>query len=36
LQALALNEDEPEEFEDLLEPNYDELQRFEPVLSKFK
>ena len=36
LQALALNENEPEEFDDLLEPNYEELQRFEPILSKFK
>ena len=36
LQALALNENEPEEFDDLLEPNYEELQKFEPILSKFK
>jgi len=36
LQALALNEDEPEEVEDLLEPNYKEMQRFQPVINKFK
>ena len=36
LQALALNEDEPEPVEDLLEPNYEEMQRFQPVINKFK
>ena len=36
LQALALNEDQPEEFEDLLEPDYEGLKRFDPVMSKFR
>ena len=36
LQALALNEDEPEPVEDLLEPDYEEMQRFQPVINKFK
>ena len=36
LQALALNEDEPEPVDDLLEPDYEEMQRFEPVINKFK
>ena len=36
LQALALNEDEPEPVEDLLEPDYEEMQRFNPVINKFK
>ena len=36
LQALALNEDEPEQVEDLLEPDYEEMQRFQPVINKFK
>lgn len=36
LQALALNEDEPEEVEDYLEPDYEELERRGPVLQKFK
>lgn len=36
LQALALNEDEPEPVEDLLEPDYEELQRRHPVINKFK
>ena len=36
LQALALNEDEPEEVEDYLEPDYEELERRAPVLQKFK
>lgn len=36
LQALALNEEEPEEVEDLLEPNLEELQRFEKVMEKYR
>ena len=32
LQALALNEEEPEPVEDLLEPDYEEMQRFQPVV----
>ena len=36
LQALALNEEEPEPVEDLLEPDYEEMQRFQPVIQKFK
>lgn len=36
LQALALNEDEPEQVDDLLEPDYEEMQRFQPVINKFK
>ena len=36
LQALALNEEEPEPVEDLLEPDYEEMQRFQPVVQKFK
>ena len=36
LQALALNEEEPEPVEDLLEPDYEEMERFEPVIKKFK
>ena len=33
---MALNEDEPEPVEDLLEPDYEEMQRFNPVINKFK
>lgn len=36
LQALALNEDEPEPVEDLLAPDYEEMARFQPVINKFK
>jgi hypothetical protein len=36
LQALALNEQEPEPVQDLLEPDYEGLKRFQPVLDKFK
>ena len=36
LQALALNEKEPEPVVDLLEPDYEGLKRFQPVLQKFK
>ena len=32
LQALALNEEEPEPVQDLLEPDYEGLKRFQPVL----
>ena len=33
---MALNEDEPEEILDLLEPDYEGLKRFDPVLGKFR
>ena len=33
---MALNEEEPEPVEDLLEPDYEEMQRFQPVVQKFK
>ena len=36
LQALALNEDQPEEFEDLLEPDYEGLKKFDKVLGRFR
>ena len=31
-----MNEEEPEKFEDLLEPDYEGLKKFEPVLGKFR
>ena len=36
LQALALNEEDPEPVEDLLEPDYEGMQRFAPLIKKFK
>ena len=36
LQALALNENEPEDIENDLEPDYEGLKRFAPVINKFK
>lgn len=36
LQALALNEQEPEPVEDLLEPDYEGMKRFNPLIQKFK
>jgi ATP-dependent DNA helicase 2 subunit 1 len=36
LQALALNEEEPEPVEDLLEPDYEGMKRFDPLIEKFK
>jgi ATP-dependent DNA helicase 2 subunit 1 len=36
LQALALNEEQPEEFEDLMEPDYEGLKKFDKVLGKFR
>lgn len=36
LQALALNEEEPEPVKDLLEPDYEGLKVFDKVLGKFK
>ena len=36
LQAMALNEEDPEEFEDLLEPDYEGMRKFTPVLNNFK
>jgi hypothetical protein len=31
-----LNEDQPEEFEDLLEPDYEGLKKFDKVLGRFR
>ena len=36
LQALALKEEEPEEVEDLLEPNLEELKRFDTIMDRFR
>ena len=36
LQALALNEDEPERVEDLLEPDYEGLKKFDNVMNHFR
>ena len=36
LQALALGEDEPEQVEDLLEPDYEEFEKRKPVFDRFK
>jgi ATP-dependent DNA helicase 2 subunit 1 len=36
LQALALNEDEPEPVKDLLEPDYEGMKVFKPIVDKFK
>jgi hypothetical protein len=36
LQALALNEEEPEPVDDLLEPDYEGMKRFDPLIQKFK
>ena len=36
LQALALGEKEPEPIEDLLEPDYEGMKRFDPLFQKFK
>ena len=36
LQALALNEDEPEPVKDLLEPDYENRKIFKPIVDKFK
>ncbi len=36
MQALALNENEPEDFIDLLEPNYHELKNFQQIFDDFK
>lgn len=36
LQALALNEEKPEPVEDLLEPDYEGMKVFKPVVDKFK
>jgi len=36
LQALALQEDEPDEVQDLLEPDYEGMSKFKPVIDKFK
>lgn len=33
---MALNEDQPEEIEDLLCPDYEGMKRFEPIINKFK
>ena len=31
-----MNEDQPEEFEDLLEPDYEGLKKFDKVLGRFR
>jgi hypothetical protein len=31
-----LNEEEPEPVEDLLEPDYEGIKRFDPLIQKFK
>jgi hypothetical protein len=36
LQALALNEDEPDHVEDLLEPDYEGMKVLQPVVTKFR
>lgn len=36
LQALALNEEEPEEVQDDLEPDYEGLRKFAPVIGRFR
>lgn len=36
LQALALQEDEPEHVDDLLEPDYDGLKKFDNVMNHFR
>jgi len=36
LQALALQEDEPEHVDDLLEPDYDGLKKFDNVMKHFR
>jgi hypothetical protein len=36
LQALALNEKEPEQINDLLEPDYQGMKIFKPVFDNFK
>ena len=36
LQALALQEDEPEPVDDLLEPDYDGLKKFDNVMNHFR
>ncbi|CDW84185.1 ku p70 dna helicase [Stylonychia lemnae] len=36
LQALALNEQNPEPVEDLLQPDYEGMKRFDPVIDRFK
>ena len=36
LQALALNEDEPEQVQDDLEPDYEGLKKFAPVIGRFR
>ena len=36
LQALALQEQEPEEYEDLLEPDYEGMSKFAEIIEKFR
>lgn len=36
LQALALNEKKPEVVDDLLQPDYEGMRRFNPIITKFK
>ena len=36
LQALALNEENPEPVEDLLEPDYEGMKKCDPLIQKFR
>ncbi len=36
LQALALGEQEPEPVQDLLEPDYEGMKQFQPLIDRFK
>lgn len=36
LQAIALNEEEPEEVEDLLEPDEEGFEKYQPIIESFK
>lgn len=33
---MALNEEQPEEIEDLLSPDYEGMKKFQPVINKFR
>ena len=36
LQALALNEEKPEAVDDLMEPDYEGMRKFDPLIEQFK
>ncbi len=36
LQALALNEEEPEMIEDTLEPDYEGMKKYQPIVERFQ